>query len=233
MRIAHAIGIPNRQSPVTGDLFTPPAVSGLAIWLRADKGITIATGVSNWLDARGSGNAVAQGTVGLQPLVTAVNAAFNNQPTVNFDGVDDFLQGAFALVQPSHVFIACKFNTVLSQAVFDGATDVGMLLRQELGGTTLTFFGGAALTITIASTTAKHVYDLQFNGASSASFVDAVANIAGNAGASAANGLTVGARGAGTTPANVSVAEIAVYSRILSAAEDSRVTSYMRARYAI
>lgn len=44
-----------------------PVTNGLKLYLNADKGITIGTGVSAWADQSGNGNHVSQGTPANQP----------------------------------------------------------------------------------------------------------------------------------------------------------------------
>src|SRR5690606_13859622 len=64
----------------------------MRLWLRADTGVTTDTNglVTNWEDARGSGDA-SQLTASRQPLL--VTDALAGEPAVRFDGVDDFLAG--------------------------------------------------------------------------------------------------------------------------------------------
>lgn len=116
MRIAHAIGIPNRQSPVTGVLFTPADLSGLVLWLKADAGITIATGVSAWLDQSTSAVSFTQGTGA-------------NQPTFNATGINGHPGVQFFAAGP-------KFLTNASVAVLNGATGCTMLAVCQDGTTT-------------------------------------------------------------------------------------------------
>jgi hypothetical protein len=70
---------------------TPLTILGSAVklWLRADLGITIGTGVSAWADQSGNANDFAQGTGGSQPAFEA--AGYSGLPSVLFDGVDDVL----------------------------------------------------------------------------------------------------------------------------------------------
>ena len=63
-------------------------------WIRADQGITLATGVSGWNDLSGNNHHFAQGTTAAQPLYTAVDSTLNNQPTVTGDGSNDTLTNA-------------------------------------------------------------------------------------------------------------------------------------------
>lgn len=67
------------------------SVPVLRDWFSDAPGtITIATGVSSWLDWVNSGNA-AQATGGLQPVYTAADATLNNKGSVGWDGIDDYL----------------------------------------------------------------------------------------------------------------------------------------------
>lgn len=240
MRIATAIGIPNRQNPALGALFTPKSLSGIVIWLRGDKGTTIATGVSNWADTlSGGGLAVAQGTGAAQPTLTANNAAFNNRATVNFDGVDDFLQGAFALVQPEDVYIVMRWNAAFSavDTVMDGnAGDTARVQRTSAAGLRQRSGGGAPSNIDYAgqTPTSVHVYRFLYNGASTQPFTDGVAAAgATNLGAAAMTGLTLGGFPAGAQVGNVSMAEVIIYNRQLSTQEAGQLTAYLRSEYSI
>lgn len=67
---------------------------------RADLGVTVATGVSQWT-GQVNGTQLANGTGAAQPAVTASNANFNNRPTIGGDGVNDELTAALAIPFPS------------------------------------------------------------------------------------------------------------------------------------
>ncbi|GEM_PF-4150300 len=70
--------------PEPGDVTT-----NLNLWFKADAGITIATGVSNWADQSGNGNDVSQATGGDQPTVSP--GALNGNDMLLFDGANHFL----------------------------------------------------------------------------------------------------------------------------------------------
>ncbi len=61
--------------------------TGLVLWLRADEGTTIATGVSNWEDQSMAGNDVVQAAGTSQPALTP--NGLNFRPVLTFDGGDD------------------------------------------------------------------------------------------------------------------------------------------------
>ena len=60
--------------------------------LDARRGITLSTGVSSWASRKGSGT-VTQPTAGNQPAYNT--SGINSQPSVDFDGTDDNMLGAF------------------------------------------------------------------------------------------------------------------------------------------
>lgn len=63
MRLGVGLGVSRHPG------FSPVAVPGLSLWLRADLGTTIATGVSSWADQSGKGFSATQGTGTKQPSV--------------------------------------------------------------------------------------------------------------------------------------------------------------------
>ena len=68
---------------------SPATIPGLALWARADAGVTADASdrVSVWRDVSGRGNDLMQVTVGAQP--TLVPAVAGDLPAVRFDGTDD------------------------------------------------------------------------------------------------------------------------------------------------
>lgn len=70
---------------------TPTTVTnGLRLWLHSDSGYDLSDGsVTEWTDASGNGNDVAQSTAERQP--TVATGAANGHDAVQFDGDDDFL----------------------------------------------------------------------------------------------------------------------------------------------
>lgn len=72
----------------------PRSIPGLALYLRADRGITLdASGnVETWADQSGNGNNVTQATAAQRP--SYVSGAFGGKAGVAFDGTDDLLTSA-------------------------------------------------------------------------------------------------------------------------------------------
>ena len=75
--------------------FLPSDLDNCVVWLRADLGVTFVSGaVSSWADKSGCGNTVSQSTSTKRPAYLA--NAINGQPALDFDGVDDNLNGTLA-----------------------------------------------------------------------------------------------------------------------------------------
>ncbi len=81
----------SRRGTSRASALTPKVIFGssLALWLRADSGITIGTGVSAWADLSGNARHALQATGGNQPAYSA--SGLNGKPAVVFDNADDEL----------------------------------------------------------------------------------------------------------------------------------------------
>lgn len=108
-------------SRVRGGSAPPPPgpVSGYYLWLSdtgSDPGV--------WPDLSGNGNDAVQATVAAQPAITP--SGLNGRQVRTFDGVDDFMQGAFSLIGSGcTVFSVYK----LSSSSADFARVVSMALN--------------------------------------------------------------------------------------------------------
>lgn len=117
----------------------PSALPGLALWVRADVGVTKdADGrVSAWKDQSGKGNDFTQAEAKLQPLLVQSD---NGQPALRFDGVDDVLSLANSIpVSGKSVFAVVKWNQTKTYSFalgLDAGTDG--YLRQESATSLLT-----------------------------------------------------------------------------------------------
>src|SRR3989337_373886 len=75
--------------------FLPSTLSDLSLWLSADT-VELSSGkVSTWYDISGNNILVTQSDINKQPVYTPINSQMNNQPSILFDGVDDYLKGPF------------------------------------------------------------------------------------------------------------------------------------------
>lgn len=76
---------------ITAEELSAPGnvTSNIALWLKADAGVTGTTEVSVWADQSGNANNAAQSTTSRRPSLQT--DAFNFNPALTFDGTDDFL----------------------------------------------------------------------------------------------------------------------------------------------
>jgi hypothetical protein len=77
----------------TQNFFYLPSNTQYTLFLRADVGITLATGVSAWADQSGSGNNAAQATGSKQPSVTA-NFNGSGLPAITGNGSQELIVSA-------------------------------------------------------------------------------------------------------------------------------------------
>ncbi len=113
--------------------WSPNTVIGVSMWCRGDD-VTLGTGteVAQWNDKTGNARHFTQATSTKRPLLVATDANFNNQPTLNFDGVDDYMTGAtltavFGGIAPLTTFVATVFRA-------DTITGTGGIATPGAGG---------------------------------------------------------------------------------------------------
>ena len=213
--------------------FSPSSLTNLRAWYKSDVGITIATGVSQWNDQSGNGNHLVQATGGAQPVVTA--AAINGLPAITFDGVDDRMAVAFALVQPITVFAVVRQDTwVSTRYLWDGATSDTMRCFQQTATPGISIAAGS--TIGPNNNLAVATFGLitaVYDGASGALQINSTAETAGAIGAGNGGGITLGARANGTVPGNIAFAEVIVMAANATAGERASMRAYSQARYGV
>lgn len=220
--------------------FTPRSLSGLAAWYDAadSASITIQTGVQQWADKSGNGRNLVQNTTNNQPLHGSVT--LNDKPVVTFDGSNDSMGCAFTLTQPFSCFFVYRYEAtpasgkVVLTARFAGTSRSGEF--QSFSASSMGLFAGNVLQITGvgAAMTAFNIWDYEQNSTSSAIRLRKTgATASGNAGANNAGGFSLATDG-GITPgsiANVSIAEVCVYSRGLSVSEADAVRKYLGTKW--
>jgi PKD repeat protein len=123
-----------------GQNFSPANIANLALWLRADTGITLASGaVSQWNDISGNNLHCTQTTANLRPVLS--NATLiNNAPCLIFDGSNDVLNGAIINgldTSSITIFVLAKGDAVgasQTKGLFGaGTTSTGFMLAQGNG----------------------------------------------------------------------------------------------------
>ncbi|MEQ8904128.1 T9SS type A sorting domain-containing protein [Ekhidna sp.] len=222
---------------------SPGDASGLALWLKPDKGLSISgTSVLAWTDQGGNGITGSQGTGANQPTASA--DAINGYTSLSFDGGDyldlgdvlDFAPGTDAWSFFSVVNVATNnTGTIISRAGANPQSGnqwrhhiSNNQFRNRVGGTAV---NGAA-TATGAWTSVNSVVSTtQID-----SWVQGASDITGGAIGTATEALNVlvGARNAGANNLLTGeISEIIMFDNALSAAARRDVETYLAIKYGL
>ena len=200
-----------------------------AAWFYAGAGQTVTgSGVSTWADQSGNGRDLTQGCDAARPALLA-------DGSVLFNGTSHYLKsGAFTLNQPETVYLVANPVTwTNADYIYDGLTNVVMALFQNNSSPEIYIRAGAVLNGVNFTVGAYGILTVQFNGASSDTQYNADAPITGNAGASNAGGLTLGANGGNTNWANVQVKEWIIRATVDSAATRLAIQTALNREYSL
>ena len=220
--------------------FTPKAIAGLQLWLRADLGITLnVAAVSAWADQSGVGDAnrnAVQATGALQPAFTASNASYNNKPTVTASGSQLLQTGTWlaGIAPPITAYVVGHTTSNAGQDGMLGGT-VAFLVQDLLGAAQIV---GESSNVQAASGTLNTPSISYYiaDGASSAIGRNAKTAIkTGTVGAGFTDTkFSIGNFGGGGANAmNGPMAEAIIYTGHHSAGQIAQVMAYLGARYNI
>ena len=221
----------------SGIVWTPRAITGLKLWLRADLGVTIGTGVSAWADQSGNGNNVTQGTGSKQPTFNATDAAFNNKTTLSFAAASaQCLQGTFgvSVAVPYTLFIVGSVDRAYARSWFDGST-VGGRAEAYTDGVSDKMYAGTAFISAADVSTSPRVMTYEMNGASSNIYISSnTSAVTGDPGSNTLAGATIGAAFDQLSDAlNGKLAEVVLYGALLNATQQAQVRAYLGSRYGV
>lgn len=201
-------------------------------WYVADD---VSGTVTSWMDKGSNGWHLTNSLSGKSPAV--ITAGLNGHNFIVFDGVDDFLKSeSFTDSQPNeYVFVASLTNGA-NQIYFDCA-DGG---NRQLFFQDANFDAGSSVTLAGTVYSKWIVFDLIFNGASSAGYMTNILSASGNTGANSQGGFTLGGRfglDAGRF-ANLAISELIVYGGPgfvpgTNVAWRSNAFSYLTNKYAL
>lgn len=215
------------------------------LWQDAGSTPAIADGavVGRWEDKATAADHANQATGDNMPTLQLAELA--GMPVIRFDGSNDYLQGAFtnggSMAQPNTVFAVAKLTAA---GVNDGVWHYLMSgddasarhdLRTNIAGTPDPWglFAGVALD-GAASNASWNIWTVTFNGATSRFWHNGVAQCAaGNAGAHAMDGITIGDRYDLSGHWLGDIAEIIIYEENLSSADKNQVGRYLANRYGL
>ena len=212
---------------------SPSDITGLVRRWRADSitGLADNTGVQTWpaFATTGGGVALTQATTTARPAYRT--NVLNGQPVVRFDGNSDFMAPASAIThaQPVTVSIVMKRNAVgAEQQIFDGGLQgLATAANQwSVWGGTAAFNGGTA-------DTAWHVLDFTGTGGTTAIFENGTQVASGAGGTQGVTAFAIGRHSTAGRYLSGDIAEINIYSKVLSAAERATLHTYYAEQYGI
>ncbi len=206
-----------------------PTLTNLVGRWRAEDEPTGA--LASWTDLSGNGNHLLQATGAAQPINTA--SQLNGKAAVIFDGVDDFMQASFTLVQPEEVWVVYRSDTwELRGCISDGYNRISMLLDEFDTSPKIRIYDGASVYSTY-SLGAYHVARALYNGASSELSIDNETPVTGDAAnVTDADGLTLGSRGINDNYFNnVGIAEAFILTAASTPTEKTEIYAYLNAQY--
>lgn len=218
----------------------PSTIANLTVWLKADAGITQSGGtVSAWADQSGNGNNFAQGTAANQPSFQATGAGtLATLPFLRFDGVNDSMtssksaSGVWTWIvvtankrangnQPNN--IDTLINGQENSGSFNGPQMASFnyyidatqrtLSCSANGGTIVNYKNNATTPLTLALNEWAYL----------------ASTITGAA--AGGNTLSLGIEKGGGLFAQVDIAEIIMFSRVITAGERNTIQTYLTARY--
>jgi hypothetical protein len=220
-------------------VWSPAMIGGQVLWLRADIGTVIATGVSQWNDQSGQGNNVSQVTGSKQPTRNIIDPVYNNQSTLSFASASSqyLVSGTWGSSPSVTTIIIVGEMDGNTQYFIDGITssnrnaiffDASKNFSSYQGTTTLAF--GAP------TPGSPHVWATQFTGtAANAMFQDNSQTpvITGNSGTNLLTGTIIGSYYGPGDYLQGKIAEVIIYNSVLSPSQMSTVFHYLGARYGI
>ncbi|KKM71055.1 hypothetical protein LCGC14_1434530 [marine sediment metagenome] len=189
------------------------------------------TSVDQWDDKSGNDRHVLNGND--NATRPTYNSATGRVTFINANST--FLQSAAfgsALSQPNTIFVVYKITGGLAdnEGVFDAVTSIAQLFYFH--ATVFKIHAGAQL-VGPATNTNDNIHVGEFNGLTSNYWINGDLVDAGAIGASALDGITLGARGGLTTYADCEIMEVIGYNAVLTDADRDKITGYLSNKWNI
>lgn len=220
----------------SGASFDPSRAGSLLAWYRADRGVTIATGVSQWNDLSGNARHLLQATGANQPTFGATSGA-NSTPGITFAGSPQTMAVTFsAISQPLHTFAIIRttnLGTGNGGVICGAAVGERPLVVGTANTNMFSYFGGTGITYAHTDTTNHFLWEVLSNGASSSVIRGNTAAGTGSVGSNTFSGITLGLLPGNASYAAFIISEIAIYPATISGANLTALRAYFAARYAV
>jgi hypothetical protein len=212
--------------------------AGLKAWFRSDQGITLSSGnVSQWNDLSGYGYDFTQGTSGKRPVYTAIDSSYVGNPSLTFDGSDDFLSSAVPVGNSSFIIMILKQITWGSQKFISNGVDNSTCVIYQFSGSVspnITMYNGTAVNTNSNAPlgTVRRLAAWFSNSTSDYLQIGSSKVTGANAGNSAAAATyNLGGATSGTNNANFSIAELIIYNALPSNSDLTLLDNYLYIRY--
>ena len=214
---------------------------GLALWLRADAGVTQDAGgrVSSWADQSGHGMDATQPTSGNQPQVVA--GARNGQPALHFDGAASYLSlpNVMGAATAGELFVVLRATDPAHRHSFMnfGTSPYGLSIYPYTDGHIYDSFGSTNfydIGVPPVDLTQFHLYNASSIAGAWTARLNGQVQFATTSNTVGFNsGPTIGYSDgyAGTFFAG-DIAELLVFDHALTDAERQTVSAYLNAKYA-
>jgi hypothetical protein len=221
------------ENYLTEKWITPvPEALGAALWLDASDTSTIVEtsgSVSEWQDKSGNGNDLVQATSSLQP--TTGTRTLNGLNVIDFIPNDVISAASFNISQPITLFAVATLDTsgATPQFLVNGSSTAFQAFNQ-----TARLYSGTNLqgSTPLALSTGL-LFRYTANSTSSSIYVDGSLDVSGDAGTSGMTVLDVGNQAATGRQWDGTVAEMAVFDRVLSDAEIAQMEAYLADKWGI
>lgn len=238
-----------RIAPLRQRMFSPRNLSGCALWLRSDLGITLdaraGNAVTGWADQSGNARDATQTATGSEPPY--VQGAVNGLPALKGDGSSKFMTTpSFSIGASTSIFTVVQPLTT-TQSGYARIVEQDNNTTYYLGVT----LGGTAYKLIVADGTSPYGAAETGTVQLAPSIVSATYDVSSGVGTIYENGASAVPYAFGTTPSgsqplyllryqaasaefwNGYLAEVIVYSRALTPNELLRVHRYLGGRYGI
>ncbi|OGV62742.1 MAG: hypothetical protein A2498_02755, partial [Lentisphaerae bacterium RIFOXYC12_FULL_60_16] len=226
-------------SPVA-EISLPTAVSGLAVWLKADAGVqTNGSGaVTNWVDQTGNGRHAWQTNASERPQWTS--SGIGGKPVIRFDGTDDGLNmGSLSATFPTAA-------TVFVVATLNADNDYNLLTTYNNGGYWRYSGDGKAYggvfratrvdAVCPAPNSGSHIFAVESSAAKWEMWIDGDSRGSAATAYYAGEDYRIGRPDGGTADVRNlkgDIAEILIYDRPLSSLEHKQVGACLAKKYGL
>ncbi|MBN2668087.1 MAG: PKD domain-containing protein [Bacteroidales bacterium] len=219
--------------------FNPNVIDSLIVWFKPDSGLIASdTLVIQWNNAVADTMHISQSVEAKQPYIIDSLGIINNYSSINFDGVNDFLQTELLtqnIEQPFSVISFFNSDKTTYSHIYDaktgGATSRCFSIIPDLSKHQL--FGGVYLALNSTYTPGDYCIRTDiFNGINSKIDLYKGSQSSGNGGANTMDGITIGSRWSGVFPFLGQINEIILYDKEINDSLLKLNYEYLRWKYA-